>query len=47
VSDLGAQQGLFGSVASDFTAFRVVDRVASEQLLQRLREAHARARERF
>ena len=50
VSDLGAvrdQQALFGPVASDSTAFRVVDRVASEQLLQRLREAHARARERF
>ena len=50
VSDLGAvrdQQALFGPVASDSTAFRVVDRVASEQLLQGLREAHARARERF
>jgi hypothetical protein len=50
VSDLGAvrdQEALFGPVASDSTAFRVVDRVASEQLVQRLREAHARARERF
>jgi hypothetical protein len=51
VSDLGAvrdQDALFGSVASDSTAFRVVDRVASEpDLLDGLREAHARARERF
>lgn len=51
VSDLGAvrdQEALFGQVASDSTAFRVVDRVASEPaLLDALREAHARARERF
>jgi hypothetical protein len=51
VSDLGAvreQKALFGKVASDSTAFRVVDRVASEPgLLGALREAHARARERF
>jgi hypothetical protein len=50
VSDLGAvrdQEALFGPVASDSTAFRTVDRVASERLLERLREAHARARERF
>src|SRR3954467_5684705 len=51
VSDLGAvreQQALFGSVASDSTAFRVIDRIASEpQLLDALRAAHARARERF
>jgi hypothetical protein len=50
VSDLGAvrdQQALFGQVASDSTAFRVIDRVASERLLDGLREAHARARERF
>jgi hypothetical protein len=51
VSDLGAvrdQQALFGQVASDSTAFRVVDRVASEPaLLNAVREAHARARERF
>jgi hypothetical protein len=51
VSDLGAvrdQQALFGSVASDSTAFRVVDRIASEPaLLAALRAAHARARERF
>jgi hypothetical protein len=51
VSDLGAvrdQQALFGPVASDSTAFRVVDRIASEPgLLEALRAAHARARERF
>jgi hypothetical protein len=51
VSDLGAvrdQEALFGKVASDSTAFRVVDRVASEPgLLDALRAAHARARERF
>jgi hypothetical protein len=51
VSDLGAvrdQQALFGPVASDSTAFRVIDRIASEPgLLEALRAAHARARERF
>jgi Transposase DDE domain group 1 len=51
VSDLGAvrdQQALFGSVASDSTAFRVLDRIAAEpELLEALRSAHARARERF
>jgi hypothetical protein len=51
VSDLGAvrdQEALFGSVASDSTAFRVIDRIASEPgLLEALRSAHARARERF
>lgn len=51
VADLGAvrdQEALFGSVASDSTAFRVVDRIAAEPgLLDALREAHARARERF
>jgi hypothetical protein len=51
VSDLGAvrdQQALFGPVASDSTAFRVIDRIASEPgLLDALRSAHARARERF
>src|SRR5215213_8599060 len=51
VSDLGAvrdQEVLFGAVASDSTAFRVVDRIASEPgLLDALRVAHARARERF
>jgi DDE family transposase len=50
VSDLGAvrdQEALFGPVASDSTAFRVVDRVASEQLVEKVRGAHARAREQF
>src|SRR6266702_1019860 len=51
VSDLGAvrdQQSLFGPVASDSTAFRVIDRIASQpKLLDALRAAHARARERF
>jgi hypothetical protein len=51
VSDLGAvrdQEALFGPVASDSTAFRVIDRIASEPgLLEALRSAHARARERF
>src|SRR5215211_7237157 len=50
VSDLGAvrdQQALFGPVASDSTAFRVVDRIAADPgLLDALRAAHARARER-
>jgi hypothetical protein len=42
------QQALFGAVASDSTAFRVVEKVASEPgLLDALRDAHARARERF
>jgi Transposase DDE domain group 1 len=51
VSDLGAvreQEALFGPVASDSTAFRVIDRIASEPgLLEAVRAAHARARERF
>ena len=51
VSDLAAvreQDALFGAVASDSTAFRMVDRIASEPgLLDALRVAHARARERF
>src|SRR4051794_22886773 len=51
VSDLGAvrdQQALFGPVASDSTAFRMIDRVAADPgLLDALRAAHARARERF
>jgi hypothetical protein len=50
VSDLAVvreQELLFGSVASDSTAFRVIDRVASEELLDQLRAAHGRARERF
>jgi len=51
VFDLDAvrdQEALLGSVASDSTAFRVIDRVASSPgLLDALRAAHARARERF
>src|SRR3954467_1050620 len=51
VADLGAvrdQQALFGPVASDSTAFRVIARVAADPaLLDALRAAHARARERF
>jgi hypothetical protein len=50
LADLGAlgdQQALFGGVASSSTAFRVIDRIASEPgLLDELRSAHARARER-
>jgi hypothetical protein len=51
VSDLGAvrdQEALFGPVASDSTAFRVIDRIAADPgLLDALRAAHARARECF
>jgi hypothetical protein len=51
LSDLGAvrdQEALFGKVASDSTAFRVVARIASQpDGLRALRAAHARARERF
>jgi len=51
VSDLGAvreQDVLFGAVASDSTAFRIVDRIASTPgLLDAVRVAHARARGRF
>jgi hypothetical protein len=51
VSDLGAvreQGALFGQVASDSTAFRMVDRIASTPgLLDAVRVAHARARARF
>jgi hypothetical protein len=51
VADLGAQRdqdALFGAVASDSTAFRVIDRVASTPgLLEAARAAHARARARF
>jgi DDE family transposase len=51
VSDLGTvrdQQALFGAVASDSTAFRTIDRMASTPgLLDALRAAHACARERF
>ena len=48
LADLGAvrdQQALFGAVASGATAFRVIDRIASDPAgLERLRAAHARAR---
>jgi hypothetical protein len=48
LSDLGAlgdQAALFGPVCSDATAFRVIDRIASDpEGLERLRVAHARAR---
>jgi hypothetical protein len=51
VSDLGAtreQDVLFGSVASDSTAFRMVERIASTPgMLDAVRDAHARARARF
>ena len=51
VSDLGAtreQDVLFGSVASDSTAFRLVERIASTPgMLDAVRHAHARARARF
>jgi hypothetical protein len=51
VSDLGAvreQDALFGAIASDSTAFRTVDRIASTPgLLEAVRGAHARARARF
>jgi hypothetical protein len=41
------QQALFGPVASDATAFRVIDAIARDpQGLRRLRAAHSRARER-
>jgi len=49
LADLGAvrdQDALFGAVASDSTAFRVIDQVASTPgLLDAVAEAHARARE--
>jgi Transposase DDE domain group 1 len=48
VSDLGAVRALFGPVASEATAFRTVERIASEPgLLDALRAAHAWAREWF
>ena len=51
LSDLGAtrdQDPLFGAVASDSTAFRTVDRIASTPgLLDAVRDAHASARARF
>lgn len=50
LSDLGAlreQGALFGPVASDSTAYRVIERIASEpRLLEGLRRARARARAR-
>jgi hypothetical protein len=50
LSDLRAvrdQESLFGAVASDATAFRLVDQIASDPtLLEALRVARARARER-
>jgi hypothetical protein len=50
VCDLGAvrdQAVLFGPVASDSTAFRVIDKIANDAvLLDGLRAAHARARSR-
>jgi hypothetical protein len=49
LSDLGAvrdQDALFGAVASDSTAFRVIDQIAcTPGLRDALAEAHARARE--
>jgi hypothetical protein len=51
VSDLGAvreQAALFGEVASDSTAFRTVQKIASTPgMLDAVRSAHATARERF
>jgi hypothetical protein len=51
VSDLGAvreQATLFGQVASDSTAFRTIQKIASTPgMLEALRAAHATARERF
>src|ERR1700744_906794 len=51
VSDLGGVRGqgaLFGSVASDSTAFRTIDRVASTPgMLNALPSAHAQARAQF
>ena len=50
LADLGAvrdQWALFGPVASSVTAFRVIDRIAGDpDGLERLRAAHAHARER-
>jgi hypothetical protein len=49
LTDLGGvrdQDALFGAVASDSTAFRVIDRIAcTPGLLDALADAHARARE--
>jgi Transposase DDE domain group 1 len=49
LADLGAlrdQEDLYGRVASNATAFRVVDSLAREGMLERLRVARSRARER-
>jgi DDE family transposase len=49
LSDLGAlrdQEDLFGRVASHATAWRVVDSLCAEGMLERLHEARAKARER-
>ena len=49
LSDLGAlrdQEDLFGRVASNATAWRVIDSLSNERMLCRLREARAKARER-
>lgn len=44
---LGDQEPLFGDVASASTAFRLIDRIASDPAgLERLRGAHAQARAR-
>lgn len=51
VADLGAirdQEALFGPVASNSTAFRVIDRIAADAaLMDALRTAHASARARY
>ena len=51
VSDLGTtreQDALCGSVASNSTAFRMVEKIASTPgMLDAVRDAHARARARF
>lgn len=51
VSDLGGvrdQEALFGEVASDSTAYRLIEKIAREPgMLEALRGAHAKARERF
>jgi hypothetical protein len=49
LADLGAlrdQEDLFGRVASNATAWRVIDSLCAEGMLDRLRTARARARER-
>jgi hypothetical protein len=47
LSGMRDQLALFGAVASDSTAYRVIERIASEpELLEGLRVAHAQARAR-